>query len=151
MKRFLVLCTANRCRSQMADGWLSYLGGDAVEVRSAGVAPNTVHPMAVRVMAEVGVDIAGASSDHVDLYKDQTFDAVVTVCDHAKETCPVLPGAGRVIHHAFDDPDDKTGTKTEDELLPVFRRVRNEIHAWARDFLAEQGVEVVREVSLSKG
>ncbi|MEM6750869.1 MAG: arsenate reductase ArsC [Planctomycetota bacterium] len=143
MKRYLVLCTANRCRSQMSDGWLRALGGDAVEVCSAGVAPSAVHPLAVKVMAEVGVDIAGARSDHVDLYKGENFDAVITVCDHAKETCPVLPGAGRVIHHAFDDPDDKTGTKPEDELLPVFRRVRDEIGAWCRAFLAEQGVAVV--------
>ncbi|MEM9753059.1 MAG: arsenate reductase ArsC [Planctomycetota bacterium] len=138
MKRYLVLCTANRCRSQMAHGWLARLGGDAVEVFSAGTKPGGVHPLSVKVMAEAGIDIAGHTSDHVDVYADQTFDAVITVCDSAKEACPVFPGAKRTIHHAFPDPDDKTGAKSEAELLPVFRDVRDQIRDWAEAFLAAQ-------------
>ncbi len=138
-KRYLVLCTGNRCRSQMAHGWLQHLGpevlGESVDVFSAGTQPKGVHPLSIKVMAERGVDIAGHSSDHVDRYANQSFDAVVTVCDSAQEACPVFPGAERTIHHAFDDPDDKTGTKTEEELLPTFRRVRDEIGAWCRAFL----------------
>ncbi len=145
-KRYLVLCTGNRCRSQMAHGWLNHLAlellGHAAEVRSAGTQPHGVHPLSVRVMNEAGIDIADHTSDHVDQYTGQDFDAVITVCDSAKEACPVFPGAKRTIHHAFDDPDDKTGTKTDDELLPTFRRVRDEIETWARAFLAEESTAV---------
>ncbi|MEM1098413.1 MAG: arsenate reductase ArsC [Planctomycetota bacterium] len=135
MTRYLVLCTANRCRSQMAHGWLAHLGGEDVEVFSAGTKPGGVHPLSIRVMAEAGVDIAGHTSDPVNLYLDQDFDAVVTVCGSAKEACPVFPGAKRTIHHAFPDPDDKTGAKTEEQLLPVFRDVRDQIKRWAKTFL----------------
>ncbi|MEM8782517.1 MAG: arsenate reductase ArsC [Planctomycetota bacterium] len=133
-KRYLVLCTANRCRSQMAHGWLAHFGGEDVEVFSAGTKPGGVHPLSIRVMAEAGVDISGHTSDHLDAYLKQDFDAVVTVCDSAKEACPVFPGAKRTIHRAFPDPDDKTGTKTEAELLPVFRGVRDQIRDWADAF-----------------
>jgi arsenate reductase len=138
--RYLVLCTGNRCRSQMAHGWLDHLGGDGVEVASAGTKPGGVHPLSVRVMREAGVDISEHTSDHVDHYADAPFDAVITVCDAAKEACPVLPGAKRTIHRGFDDPDDKTGTMSEDELLPTFRRVRDEIRDWAEGFLSKEGV-----------
>ena len=87
-------------------------------------------------MDEVGIDISAHTSDHVDQYAGESFDAVITVCDSAKEACPVFPGAERTIHHSFEDPDDKTGTKSEDELLPTFRRIRDEIGAWAKVFLA---------------
>ena len=140
VRRYLVLCTGNRCRSQMAHGWLQRLGGERVAIASAGTRPGGVHPLSVRVMREAGVDISHHASDPVDAYVDQPFDAVITVCDAAKEACPVLPGAGRVIHRGFDDPDDKTGTKSEAELLPTFRRVRDEIRAWAAGFLADEGV-----------
>ncbi|MBB6431617.1 arsenate reductase ArsC [Algisphaera agarilytica] len=141
-KRYLVLCTANRCRSQMAHGWLAHLGGDAVEVSSAGAKPGGVHPLSIQVMNEAGVDISGHSSDHLDQYLEDDFDAVITVCDNAKEACPYFPGAKRLIHHAFDDPDDKTGTLTEEQMLPTFHRVRDEIRTWCADFLAEEGVAV---------
>lgn len=136
-KRYLVLCTGNRCRSQMAHGWLQHLGGDAVEVRSAGTQPKGVHPLSIEVMREVGIDIAAHTSDHVDEYTDQHFDAAITVCDSAKEACPVFPHAARTIHHSFDDPDDKTDTLSEDELLPTFRRVRDEIGEWAKAFIQD--------------
>lgn len=139
-KRYLVLCTANRCRSQMAHGWLAFLGGDAVEVFSAGAKPGGVHPLSIEVMGEAGVDISGHSSDHLDQYLDDSFDAVITVCDNAQEACPVFPGAKRLIHQGFDDPDDKTGTLSANEMRPTFCRVRDEIRAWCADFLASEGV-----------
>jgi arsenate reductase len=141
--RLLVLCTANRCRSQMAHGWLAHLGGDDVEVDSAGTKPGGVHPLSIHVMQEIGIDLSGHTSDPIEAYLEQSFDAVITVCDSAKEACPVFPGATRTIHHAFDDPDDKTGTLSDAEMLPTFRRVRDEIGEWARGFLAEHGVQPV--------
>ncbi|MEM1108843.1 MAG: arsenate reductase ArsC [Planctomycetota bacterium] len=139
-KRYLVLCTANRCRSQMAHGWLAHLGGDAVEVFSAGAKPKGVQPLSIEVMAEAGVDITGHSSDHLNEYLEEDFDAVITVCDNAQEACPVFPGAERMIHHSFDDPDDKTGKLTADEMRPTFVRVRDEIRDWCAEFLAGEGV-----------
>lgn len=88
--RLLVVCTGNRARSQMAHGWLCGLGGNRVEVSSAGTNPKGVHPMAVRVMDEVGIDISGHTSDHVDQYADDDVDLVITVCDSARESCPVF-------------------------------------------------------------
>lgn len=138
-KRYLVLCTGNRCRSQMAHAWLQHLAAQTrnnpVQVFSAGTDPQGVHPLAIAVMAEVGIDISHHSSDHIDQYAGQHFDAVITVCDRAKGACPVFPNAQRTIHHAFDDPDDKTGTLTDEQLLPTFRRVRDEIKTWATTFL----------------
>lgn len=132
--RILVVCTGNRARSQMAHGWLQHLGGDRVEVRSAGTAPKGVHPVAIKVMAEVGIDISGHTSDHVDEYLDDDFDLVVTVCDQAKEACPVLPGAKRTLHRAFEDPDYPW--MDEEEFADVFRRIRNAIEAFSRKLLA---------------
>ena len=134
-KRILVLCTGNRCRSQMAEGWLRHFAGDWVEVRSAGTQPKGVHPLAVRVMREAGVEIGSQTSEHVDKYRDQRFDVVVTVCDAAQEACPVFPNAGRTVHHGFDDPDKATGS--EEQVLSVFRRVRDEVRDWAQGFVAE--------------
>ena len=146
-KRYLVLCTANRCRSQMAHGWLAHLGAAGVEVFSAGTRPGGVHPLSVSVMAEAGVDLTDHTSDSLTDYLDQPFDAVITVCGAAHEACPVFPGAARVIHQPFDDPDDKTGRLTEAELLPTFRRVRDEIEAWARQFLRGEGVPLNSEAA----
>lgn len=133
-KRILVLCTGNRCRSQMAQGWLRHFGGSKVEVFSAGTEPKGLHLKAVEVMAEAGVDISGQSSDHVDRYLDQRFDLVVTVCDNAKEACPVFPNAEQLIHHRFDDPD--TPGLPPDELEAVFIRVRDEVRDWARELIS---------------
>ncbi len=132
--RILVICTGNRARSQMAHGWLRHLGGDRVEVKSAGTAPKGVHPLAIKVMAEVGIDISGHTSNHVDDYLDDDFDLVVTVCDHARETCPVFPGAKRTLHCAFEDPDYPG--MDEEEFAAVFRRIRDAIGAFSRDLLA---------------
>ena len=133
--RILVICTGNRARSQMAQGWLGWIGGERVAVFSAGTVPKGVHPIAIRVMAEVGVDISQHSSDHVDRYLDDDFDLVLTVCDSARESCPVFPGARRTIHRSFEDPDYPD--MSEDELTDVFRRNRDEIEAHSRKLLGE--------------
>ncbi len=131
--RILVICTGNRARSQMAHGWLQRLGGTEVRVSSAGTQPRGVHPVAVRVMAEVGIDISDHSSDHVDHYLDEDFDLVLTVCDAAREVCPVFPKAVRQLHHGFEDPD-RAGL-SEVELLPVFRRIRDQIERFCCQLL----------------
>ena len=131
--RILVLCTGNRARSQMAHGWLRRLGGERVTVESAGTAARGLHPLSVRVMAEVGMDISAHTSAHVDRYVAQDFDLVLTVCDSARESCPAFPSAKRMLHRGFEDPD-KPGMD-EDELLAVFRRVRDEIGEYSRKLL----------------
>ena len=134
--RMLVICTGNRARSQMAHGWIRHLGGERVVVRSAGTTPKGVHPVAIRVMAEVGIDISNHTSDHVDEYVDEDFDLVLTVCDHAQETCPVFPGARRTLHRDFEDPDYPW--MGEEEFADVFRRIRDEIGGFSRELLARE-------------
>jgi len=125
-KRVLVLCTGNSCRSQMAEGFVNHLLGAEWEARSAGTAPAArVHPLAVRAMAEVGVDIAGGKPEPVGVYLDQPWDLVVTVCDSAQETCPTFPRPVQKLHISFFDPAAAEGT--DDEKMTVFRRVRDEI------------------------
>ena len=132
----LVICTGNRARSQMAHGWLRHLGGERVAVSSAGTVPKGVHPVAIRVMAEVGIDISGHTSDSVDDYVNDDFDLVLTVCDDAKEACPVFPGAGRTLHQAFEDPDYPW--MGQEVFIDVFRRVRDEIGDFSRELLARE-------------
>ena len=129
--RILFLCTGNSCRSQMAEGWVRRLKGDQIEPYSAGVEPQGMNPLAIKVMAEAGVDISSQHSRHVDQLKHIPFDYVVTVCGHANEVCPVFPGHTKVIHVGFDDPPAlaKT-TKTQEEALGHYRRVRDQIQAW---------------------
>lgn len=129
-KRILILCTGNSCRSQMAEGFLRSFD-PLLDVVSAGTrAASRVHPKAIQVMKEIGVDLTGHRPKTVDQFISQPFDYVVTVCDNAKETCPVFMGAVKHrLHIGFDDPADATGT--EEEILSVFRRVRDEIQ---RDF-----------------
>jgi arsenate reductase len=125
-KRVLVLCTGNSCRSQMAQAWVNQLLGVQWQARSAGTAPAArVHPLAVRAMAEVGVDIAGARPEHVLTCLDQPWDLVLTVCDSAQETCPTFPRPVPKLHISFFDPAAAEGT--DDEKMAVFRRVRDEI------------------------
>ena len=131
MKRILFLCTGNSCRSQMAEGWARRLKGDRFEAFSAGVETHGLNPNAIRVMAEVGVDISGQRSQHVDEFGDIDLDYVVTVCDHAAERCPVFPGKAKVIHHAFDDPPRLAReARSEEEALDHYRGVRDEIRAF---------------------
>jgi len=127
-KRVLILCTGNSCRSQMAEGWVRHLLGDRWEVASAGTQPAaSVHPLAVRVMSEVGVDISEARPKHWAPYLDQRWDLVVTVCDSARESCPLFPGAAEQIHVSFPDPVSAVGS--EKERLVVYRAVRDDIRA----------------------
>lgn len=133
-KRYLVVCTGNFCRSQMAEGWLRHLGGDRVEAYSAGSHPKGgVHPMAVEVMNELGIDLSSHTSNKTDDYLGSDFDCVLTVCDSAKEACPVFPGASRVLHHPFEDPDHPNDPN--EQPLVCFRRVRDQIGQWVQAFL----------------
>lgn len=131
--RVLFLCTGNSCRSQMAEGWARFLKGDVIEPYSAGIETHGLNPLAVKVMAEAGVDISAQWSKTVDEFKNMQFDFVVTVCGHANETCPMwLGGKAKVIHAGFDDPPALAkGAATEEEALAHYRRVRDEI----RDFV----------------
>lgn len=124
--RVLILCTGNSCRSQIGEGWVRHDLGDRVEVHSAGTRPSFVHPLAIRVMAEAGVDISSHSSKSVEEMKGLAFDVVVTVCDSAREACPILPGARKTLYQAFEDP---ALAGDGEDALPVFRRVRDEIRA----------------------
>lgn len=126
--RVLFLCTGNSCRSQMAEGWARALKGDAIEPYSAGTDPHGMNRLAVGAMAEAGVDISGHQSKHVDSLGGVRFDAVVTVCDSAHESCPYFPGQTKVIHVGFDDPPRLAkGAKSDKEAMPHYRRVRDEI------------------------
>jgi arsenate reductase len=130
--KILFLCTGNSCRSQMAEGWANKLKGDIIEPYSAGIETHGLNPNALKVMAEAGVDISSHRSKHLDEVKDIDFDFVVTVCDNAREHCPIFPGKTRLIHAGFDDPPRLAeNAKTEDEALDCYRRVRDEI----RDFI----------------
>jgi arsenate reductase len=126
--KILFLCAGNSCRSQMAEGWARHLKGDTMDPYSAGIEVHGLNPNAVKVMAEEGVDISGHRSKHLDELKDIDFDCVVTVCDHANETCPLFPGNVHRIHKGFDDPPRLAlGAKTEEEALGHYRRVRDQI------------------------
>ncbi len=126
--KILFLCTGNACRSQMAEGWARHLKGDCIEAFSAGVTPIGVSTKAIKVMAEAGVDISGHTSKHVDDLLGIDFDYVISVCDYAKELCPIFPGDVKTTHKRFDDPYFAEGTT--DEVLTEFRRVRDEIRAF---------------------
>jgi arsenate reductase len=129
--KVLFLCTGNSCRSQMAEGWARALCAESLEPYSAGIETHGLNPHAVRVMAEAGVDIAAQRSKHVDELLDVDFDFVITVCDHAAESCPVFPGNARIIHRGFDDPPKlAAGAATEEAALAPYRRVRDEIRAY---------------------
>jgi arsenate reductase len=133
-RRVLFLCTGNSCRSQMAEGWLRHLGGDRYEALSAGTRPQGVNPLAIRVMAEAGVDISGQRSKSVDELVGEDLDLLVTVCGGAKESCPVFLGKVKDRQHwPFDDPAEARGS--EEQVLAVFRRVRDEIRARVTSFV----------------
>lgn len=132
LERVLFLCTGNSARSQMAEGLLRHLAGDRYEVHSAGTEPRGVHPRTIEVMEEIGVDLGRHSSKRVDRFLGERFDHVITVCDRAREHCPVFPGA-RVVHWSFDDP----AIAPRDNQLSEFRRVRDEILGRLRLFVAE--------------
>jgi arsenate reductase len=129
--RILFLCTGNSCRSQMAEGFARALKGDRIEPYSAGIAPKGLDPRAVRVMAEAGVDISSQRSKPMAEFRGREFDFVVTVCDGARESCPIFPGSARIIHAGFADPPAlAAGAHSEEEALAHSRRVRDQIRAF---------------------
>lgn len=127
-EKVLFVCTHNSARSQMAEGFLKARYGDRYETFSAGTDPTSVNPLAVRIMREIGIDISHQGSKDVRDFLGIQFDYVVTVCDRAREACPIFPGDARRIHHGFADPSGFTGS--EEEILEAFRRVRDEIGSW---------------------
>lgn len=135
MKNVLVLCTGNSCRSQIAHGYLQHFVGNKAAIYSAGVETHGLNPKAVEVMKEDGIDISHHTSNNVDEYISIPFDWVITVCDNANERCPYFPGKTQRIHHNFADPAKATGTP--DEVMNEFRRVRDEIKAFAEGFVKE--------------
>jgi arsenate reductase (thioredoxin) len=131
-KKVLILCTGNSARSQMAEGLLRHDAGERFEVFSAGTSPSHVRSEAITVMGELGIDISRHRSKSVDEFAGQHFDYVLTVCDNAKESCPIFPGKTVTIHHNFEDPATLRGS--EEERLALFRRVRDEIRHYLRGF-----------------
>ncbi len=132
--KVLFLCTGNSCRSQMAEGWARALKRDTIEAWSAGLETHGLNPRAVQVMAEAGVDISDHRSELVTDLMPIEFDIVITVCDHAHESCPVFPGKARVVHRGFDDPPQlAAGSQGEEEILAHYRRVRDEIRTFVSD------------------
>ena len=136
MKKVLFLCTGNSCRSQMADGLVNHDFVGRIEAFSAGTEPHGLNPKAVQVMAEIGIDISGNSSDHLDRYAGQSFDYVITLCGDAHEKCPLFFGGVQRLHMGFEDPPKATGTETE--VMAVYRRVRDEIQATMREFFSRE-------------
>jgi arsenate reductase len=131
-KRVLILCTGNSARSQMAEGLLRHDAGDRFEVFSAGTRPSRLRSEAVAVMRELGIDISGQRSKSVDEFTGHPFDYVVTVCDNARESCPIFPSGTPTIHHSFEDPAAIEGS--EEQRLAAFRRIRDEIKTWLQGF-----------------
>ncbi len=126
--KILFLCTGNSCRSQMAEGLAGALKSGVIEAYSAGTEPRGVDPLAVKVMAEIGIDISGRRSKHVDEFAGTEFDFVITLCGHAAEHCPVFPGRTKVVHHGFEDPPTLAkSAANQEEALAIYRRVRDEI------------------------
>jgi arsenate reductase len=135
-KRVLVLCTGNSARSQMAEGLLRDLAGDRFEVFSAGTKPGRVRPEAIAAMRELGIDISGHRSKSVDEFAQQPLDYVITVCDNARESCPVYPASVQRIHWSFEDPAAVTGS--EEERMKAFREIRDQIRARLIEFTRDR-------------
>ncbi len=133
MRNILVLCTGNSCRSQIAEGYLRYFAGNRAVIYSAGVEIHGVNPKAIQVMAEDHIDILSHTSNHVDEFAEIDFDAVITVCDHANEACPILPGKVERFHRNFPDPAKAIGSA--EEVMNEFRRVRDLIKTYSADFI----------------
>lgn len=143
LKNILVLCTGNSCRSQLLHGYLENLLGSRAHVYSAGVETHGLNPRAVQVMREDGLDISHHTSNHVEEYAAIPFDYVLTVCDHANEVCPVFPAPARKLHHNFPDPAKATGS--EEEIMQQFRAVRDQVKAYAEQFVREYFPQSVQQ------
>lgn len=135
MKKVLVLCTGNSCRSQIAEGYLRFFAGDKAEIYSAGVETHGVNPRAIATMAEDGIDISTHTSNNINEYQGIDFDYVITVCDNAKERCPFFPSSAVKLHENFPDPAKATGT--EEEIMASFRSVRQTIKDYTQKFVEQ--------------
>jgi len=135
MKKILVLCTGNSCRSQIAEGYLRHFAGDKAAVYSAGIETHGVNPKAIEIMLEDGIDISHQTSNHVNEYRAIAFDYVITVCDHAKENCPYFPSSAKKFHQNFPDPAKATGT--DEAVMQKFRMVRGMIRDYISEFVRQ--------------
>lgn len=135
MKTVLVLCTGNSCRSQLAEGYLRHFAGDKAQIYSAGIETHGVNPKAIQVMAEDHIDISKHTSNNVDEYINIPFDYIITVCDNANENCPYFPGTAKRFHYNFPDPAKAKGSS--EEVMDEFRRVRDMIKVYSKDFVTE--------------
>lgn len=135
MKKILVLCTGNSCRSQLAEGYLRHFAKNKAAIYSAGVETHGVNPRAIATMQEDGIDISGHTSNNMDEYRDIDFDYVITVCDNAKERCPYFPAKALKLHHNFPDPAKATGS--EEAIMEQFRQVREQIKQYCSDFIQQ--------------
>jgi len=135
MSTILVLCTGNSCRSQIAEGYIRHFGGKDIEVYSAGIETHGVNPRAIQVMKEDGVNISNHTSNNINEYSDLEFDIILTVCDHAKENCPYIPGNASRLHHNFPDPAKASGS--DKEILQEFRETRDLIRTYASNLISE--------------
>ena len=132
-KKILVLCTGNSCRSQIAEGYLRYFAGDKADIYSAGVETHGVNPKAIATMKEDGIDMSKHTSNNIHEYKNIEFDFVITVCDNAKERCPFFPTKAKKFHHNFPDPAKAIGT--DEEINEQFRKVREKIKKYSKNFV----------------
>ena len=135
MKRILVLCTGNSCRSQIAEGYLRKFAGNKAEVFSAGIETHGVNPRAIEIMKEDDIDLSHHTSNNINEYREVAFDFVITVCDNAKERCPFFPSKAKKFHYNFPDPAKATGT--EEQIMQQFREVRDMIKKYSQDFIAD--------------
>lgn len=133
MQNLMILCTGNSCRSQIAEGYFKSFLKDHLNIYSAGVETHGLNPKAVQVMQEDGIDISGHTSNNIDEFDDIPFDYVITVCDNARERCPVFPTTAKKFHRDFQDPAKATGS--EEEIMDSFRKVRDEIKDYVREFI----------------
>lgn len=136
MRKVLVLCTGNSCRSQIAEGYLRHFAGDNAAIYSAGLETHGVNPRAIAIMEEDGVDISQHTSNNIEEYRSIDFDYVITVCDNAKERCPFFPSNAKKLHYNFPDPAKATGT--EADIMDAFRKVRDQIKTYAEKFSTNQ-------------
>lgn len=134
-KNILVLCTGNSCRSQIAEGYLRHFAGEKAEVYSAGIEVHGVNPRAIATMKEDGIDISAHTSNHIDEYRTIAFDYVITVCDNARERCPFFPTKAVKLHQNFPDPAKAQGS--EEEITAEFRRVREMVKKYSKEFVEE--------------
>src|SRR5690242_6328381 len=134
-KKILVLCTGNSCRSQMAEGYLRHFANGKAKVYSAGIETHGVNPKAIAIMKEDGIDISNHTSNNINEYRNIDFDFVITVCDNAKERCPYFPTTAKKFHQNFTDPAKATGT--EEAIKNEFRRIRQQIKNYCRQFVSE--------------